>query len=211
MRNADPIRITGIGMIRRLSIFASALSLLLFASAVLLWVRSYIISEEWVCVRVAAPPPRGLDTLDLTVSPSAGSLEIQFTRGRLVDVHTLYAEFGVSDDRIPEAGWFVGHVRPRTTTSRDRDTIWKRIGFGWYHGGFSFENGDQSWWITDIPFWLIALVTVTMPVRSGLVFLSRRRGTRRGLCPSCRYDLRASKGRCPECGTPIAQNREANA
>jgi hypothetical protein len=50
--------------------------------------------------------------------------------------------------------------------------------------------------------WLFPLISVA------IVFYDSRRVTREtrediGACPRCGYDLRASKDRCPECGTPI--------
>ncbi len=51
-----------------------------------------------------------------------------------------------------------------------------------------------------LPYWLVALVTGVAPA---MWLVRRRREARRarkGLCPCCGYDLRASAERCPECG-----------
>ncbi len=54
-----------------------------------------------------------------------------------------------------------------------------------------------------IPFSYLAILSSILPT---IAFLSRRRKAfRKGLCPRCRYDLRAHApgANCPECGTVI--------
>jgi hypothetical protein len=48
--------------------------------------------------------------------------------------------------------------------------------------------------------WLAAMVLLVPPMLWLSRFRQARRTRRRGLCPSCGYDLRATPGRCPECG-----------
>ena len=54
-----------------------------------------------------------------------------------------------------------------------------------------------------LPGWLllIPLCVIAWRVRRGIV---RRRRFKLGQCVACGYDLRASAGRCPECGAEIA-------
>ena len=57
-----------------------------------------------------------------------------------------------------------------------------------------------------LPYWLLALPWVPLPaMRLRVWWLERMKAMRRhkaGLCQKCRYDLRASPERCPECGPP---------
>jgi hypothetical protein len=58
-----------------------------------------------------------------------------------------------------------------------------------------------------VPIWQL-LILSAFPVLLGIYlhFRAKRRARKRHetrRCVKCNYDLRASKGRCPECGTPI--------
>ena len=53
-----------------------------------------------------------------------------------------------------------------------------------------------------IPMWLVVAVTAVLPVGRAVAFLRSTWANRHrsGHCRNCGYDLRATPGRCPECG-----------
>lgn len=67
---------------------------------------------------------------------------------------------------------------------------------------------ESHTWVVIFPYWAALLVVGMLPVylsiRAGLTNSARRRRAATGCCIGCEYDLRATPGRCPECGKEAA-------
>ena len=119
-------------------------------------------------------------------------------------VHGEYDEYRLISER--------GHITWLTTDagfnpeSVDRtEWRWSGLGFdfGHRHEVRRLETLSVYWsgyarWYT-VPHYAAVAVLTFLPLL--VVCRTRRHGGAAGVCPSCDYDLRATPGRCPECGT----------
>jgi hypothetical protein len=118
--------------------------------------------------------------------------------------------------------WFNGYYSPFSLFSASRVNV-----LAW-PGSLYVEFGDSNrrravsafpplrWrtprelvpqWVSDgvngvlqIPYWMPVAVFAALPVSRYWRKARRQRRQELGLCVSCGYDLRATAGRCPECG-----------
>lgn len=99
-------------------------------------------------------------------------------------------------------------------THFERRTFWQQLGFrfeGRSRRGFVSSGPFHTVHIAArVPYWAVVLGTAALP---GSVIIWRLRAAanpiRRGLCPRCGYDLRATPNKCPECGVSAAPDKKA--
>jgi hypothetical protein len=198
---------------RRLFNLVTVLSLLLCVVVCVLWVRSRFATDQqaWAAQTEDDDTPDGMSPRprsDLPVRLSActaaqarGVLSVWFARYRLTPPHGIdHVQLMWDFERLRSHERWIRRPPQDFRVSSD-DSCLSRLGFGGSarsadeSGKNGFEAGFRA------PHWFVLLVFAVLPsTRLGRSVRRRARGGR-GLCRACGYDLRATPGRCPECGT----------
>ena len=188
-------------MLRSAFELAAFFSTLLCVAAACAWVRSEMGEDVWF------------------KRSKVNETEVESTEGRLliirIDARDA-AGSAISPNRIlywsDQEVWAGSPIPNRSSRGQ------QLLGLGWgnvHYQGTSGQGALISWRLRG--FWIAyrTLVIVSAPL-SILWLLRRWRAARRrhrtrsriaaGQCSSCGYDLRASPGRCPECGTPAPRS-----
>ena len=172
-------------MRRRLLNLLTALSLLLCVAVVAMWVRSYFRYDV------------------LAIHPGDAWLS---ARGRLGEVWILFA---ADRSRVnTPRGLTTSRITDRTRWTHAAlvpGNGWRRFGFGYGTQPFPPPAAGAGpvhtvFHVALIPYWALAAGFGLLPAVWSAHHVLRRRGRPPGHCRACGYDLRATPGRCPECG-----------
>jgi len=174
---------------------ATAVSLVLCAAVVVLWVRSHRVEDAienmWEKGQWSASVTRGW---------------VSVYRERIVGP---YASFREDEDR-PYGVRYVAHTPPwepppvfTQGNGRDIDLRWGTFSLAVHDG----TGGPWESVVTQVvlPCWSACAVLLVLPACRVVGRASQLRRRRQGRCPACGYDLRATPDRCPECGVAPAQ------
>ena len=183
-------------MLRILGTLLAALSLIVCLISAVAWVRSYFIGNGWVLM-LNHPAP-----------------------GKVFNVsHAFYIGHGGffyqhETDHISDPNLLAVYAKPREITtipygpdyphaSGGTASAFNRFGFEWSKNQWATATQNVVHFSMTVPCYAVTLPLAFAPA----IWLVRFRRSRRmrwlaraGFCRMCGYDLRATPGRCPECG-----------
>lgn len=171
-------------MVFRLRNLAISLSFSLCIACLIVWVRTYFRTYALVASKPAVRLILDTDKLVLGYE-NDGSRNEELERFSSAPV-SMSLGTTLRDDLI------------QRVTEDDYYSI-RLFGFACsaYEGPL-FADGRYRWRVIGIPYWFLALLTAIPPA---LWLRRHHRASLAGRCPTCNYDLRATRTRCPECGT----------
>jgi hypothetical protein len=189
--------------------YGASVALLLTASV--FWVRGYRQQDLPQLCYQWYPHPLVRDERWLSVRSANGRFEFGIVRN---DFDMRWA-LGVADEDVAE----VSRLAEGFSRDYPQGFVWNYsvepirqgvgyatvgdggLGFGVLHEGRRALDRHDEYWTVSVPAWFVILLCLIAPAlwcRQRLRLAFRQKS---GLCQKCGYDLRASKDRCPECGT----------
>ena len=174
-------------MRRRVWGIFAVVSVLALAGVTVMWVRSHrvadVVGYEW---RFTAHD--GVYWIRYTAVGSVRGT-VQVGAGHFLPLNVPLASLG--------RGLYA--ERRVISSSATRATpAWSVLGLEYHR--IELPTGFYSWSI-GVPYWFLCACAAAM---SFLAWWRWRRARRKvGTCARCGYDLRESRERCPECGTPV--------
>ena len=181
-------------MKRRLLNLLTLASLLLFAAACLLWVRSLTVSDglTWHWFR---PYPARVVDYRWSARASRGGVELRLSVSALEPGTEKVIGSGVRYRAVPAQNY----------PSSRKPAFLRRGGFEFSRVRTPSTPPDRYTYVIT-PCWFWCALFAVLPGCRLYVRRRRRALVKAGRCTRCGYDLRASPGRCPECGTPAPAN-----
>jgi hypothetical protein len=188
---------------RRLNLL-TAVSFVVCASVVALWVRGYRVADE-AGLRRADLATRARATW--SVRNSSGGVRLLYYRN-VIREQFVYDFF---EKKQPRAGRFLASGQPSPHVikpGRQGQIQGSALGFGLDVWKVDLPDYSERIYSVVLPCWFLSLVTAYLPAawlfRLGTAIQMQRRERAKGKCRSCGYDLRATPGRCPECGAEVS-------
>jgi len=187
----------------------SGASTAVLIAAVAVWARSYWALDTYECS--SRSDDRGGRTLIVSNSISWGGGALALRRIRL-----LYAPESLQQPQITKDMAWQSYQRTKGWRSTDATLplgAWRNRGRFDYQSEYDVQSNlypRNSSKVLVFPIWAICILASVLPLCWMRGALKSRRGVRRlklGQCVHCGYDLRASTGRCPECGAAPAIKR----
>jgi len=181
----------------------TVLSLLLCLATIVLWVRSYWVAS-YLHSSAGWDPGHMSHSEVWSATSCAGELNYVWTY-QLLGPHPEMTVFPVRN----LVRRFETPATPRWRANRDLPATY--FGFGYRITRFRrvFDPPNSGAHVVTskavaVPYWGVTVLLALLPGVRGLRRWRRRKALTGNHCQVCGYDLRATPGRCPECGTAVA-------